>query len=258
MTDHDSPVPDRELTPIRRDAIRAHLVREVSKQAMRSRSGRGSKWRVPAVALAALAVLATPALALSGQLNGLFDLGSYGQARADGTQASVADLSKATKLVSVARTGGGEIAIWTAPTTNGGQCTFVQTSDTVSAASPSAIDGSSECSDQPLDHKWGSPGQPISTGLGWSRAPGGNGRFDVVLEGRIDPASGISRMVVNSSDGSTAVALASNHFVAGLPQVEAAGQLPSGGPWILTAYNGKGATVATVDLQQVVSQARPK
>jgi hypothetical protein len=247
-------LPDWDLPPEHLRARRAHLVREIGDES-RDASIRPRRRRLAIVALVGTALLTMPTLALSGRL-GLFDLRAYVSGNDDGPHASVIDLSQARSLVSMTLSSGQALTVWQAPTTSGGQCTFTHYSEPAAVSTrPTAIDGSAECSDSAPSQSW-SPGRPLSTGIEWNRGPGG--LYDVLVEGRVNPLSGIAHVDLRSASGSTRLAFANDHFLGELPRTSAAGQLPDGGPYVLVAYDGAGSAVATQDIQAAIDQARPK
>ena len=245
---------DWDLPPGRLQVRRDHLVGEIRTASQgASTHVRGRRLRLGVAALAGAALLTMPALALSGRL-GLFDLRAYVSAK--GPDASVVDLSQARRLVALRLASGQELTVWQAPTTGGGQCTFMHYSDPAAASTlPTTIDGSTECSDAAPSQSWSSPGQPLSTDLEWNRGP--NGLYDVLVAGRVDPSRDIARIELHAASGSTRLAFANHYFVGQLPDTTESGQLPDGGPYTLVAYGRAGKPVASQDLQAMIA-ARPK
>jgi hypothetical protein len=171
-----------------------------------------------------------------------------------------ADLAQAHKLVQLMLTSsygiykqGAPLALWEAPGANGSDCVFEARAD--EAPTPLGGDnpaGGGGCSPSSA---WSTPaGHPITVTLGASRLP--DGSYAGLIQGHVDPASGISRLELSSAKTNMPVTFANGWFLAQLPNSSDV-HLPSGGPWLLTGYNNAGDEVAQLNLNDLQKQAEP-
>jgi hypothetical protein len=176
------------------------------------------------------------------------------------------DLSKAQKLVETTLREkfsiwekGTAIALWRAPTLEGGECVFLAlatlTPDDVSAAkSDRSLPGGGACTGSSSSAPR-SP-EPFMTGMSWTSLH--DGTYSVLLQGQVAPRLGIVRVTLRTETEESAVQFDNGYYLTQLENSNASGVLPPGGPYTLLAYDSAGNVVATQDLQQLMSKLQPK
>jgi hypothetical protein len=233
---------ERELPRGHLAARRDHLVREIRRPDRRTRAGllpaRSRVYALIGAMVGGIAVLATPAFGIGERLARLVD-------RDPGFPAIVTD--ELRKGPSVAIAGGKEAALWTGPTTDGGLCVFLHTSDSAAAAPPTVPNGGGSCTIGPPRP------QPMAlrAGISWSSM---DGRVIALLDGHVAPDRGITSVQVHTASGTQSLPLRDGYFLAELT-AEAIGELA--GPHEVVAYDRAGNEVARVDLQQLITQTSP-
>jgi hypothetical protein len=176
------------------------------------------------------------------------------------------DLSKAQKLVETTLREkfsiwekGTAIALWRAPTLEGGECVFLApatlTPDDVSAAkSDRSMPGGGACTGPPSSPPRNP--EPFMTGMSWTSLH--DGTYSVLLQGQVAPRVAIARVTLRTKTGESTVPFENGYYLTQLENSNASGELPPGGPYVLFGYDSAGTVVATQDLQQLMAKHRPK
>ena len=193
------------------------------------------------VALAVIAVAVSPAFGLGGRLLALLEGGPL----LPGTS-----LEQAGAVAQLDTSWGRRATLWVAPTESGGRCVFLQWSAAGETPPAPEANGAGQC-------ELGAPQpQPGPLELSLTASPLGQGRFGVLLSGRVAPAGSIARLVLSSPAGERPLALRSGYFLAELGVAPSASALP--GPATLVGYAADGSQVAQVDLERFLEMAEPK
>jgi len=161
-----------------------------------------------------------------------------------------ASLEQARAVAQLDTSWGRRATLWEAPTESGGRCVFLQWSAGGQAPPAPEPNGAGQC-------QLGEPqpqAAPLEVSLDWS--PLGQGRFGVLLSGRVAPASGIVRLALRLPAGERPLALRSRYFLAELGVASSASALP--GPATLVGYAAEGSRTAQLDLERFVEMAEPK
>ena len=162
------------------------------------------------------------------------------------------DLANAHQLVSLTLTSdfsiyksGTVIALWEAPGAGGGTCIFTAKANEAPTPWPGSGDNpvngggcSSAGNPQPLIGTQ----NPIGVSSSGGRV---NGTWSGIIEGRVDPASGITKLELQSATSSIPVPLENGWFLAELPPASSPTAVPSGGPYTLIGYDANGNQIAT-------------
>jgi hypothetical protein len=174
------------------------------------------------------------------------------------------DYSHARKIFEVTLTAdhsiwkaGTTIAFWQAPASNGTQCIFPGTTSQPDSGLAFNPPGGADCRDPSAP--WPNRQGPFWPGLGAGRIHvNGNPVYAHTTQGRIDPASGITRLALQSPSGTTPVGFADDYFFAQIPGTSAsADTLPAGGPFTLIGYDSSGVEVASVSLNELQAKFQP-
>jgi hypothetical protein len=147
----------------------------------------------------------------------------------------------------VFRTAWGEYtSIWSAPTTAGATCTFLQMDSAPGRGF--AARGGGTC--QPASQR---QTVPITVRVSWRTLD--DGRIGVLLSGALAPGIGIQRVVLETADGQRDIVSNGRYFLDQLDDAHAQGVLD--GRYIVVGLNRGGEEVARVDLNQVIADATP-
>jgi hypothetical protein len=164
------------------------------------------------------------------------------------------DLDKAQRLVAVTLSSdfsiwdeGTTVAVWRAPTLDGRECVYVAPA----SPRPSGVSNSM-------------PGGGVCGGLAGKRPPsrGPFGPIQVsdpggLVSGVVEPASGIVRVELHSASESKVIPFANGYFLGQFPEGGSPGERPPGGPRTVVGYDAAGKQVASVDLEQLLTQRAP-
>jgi hypothetical protein len=171
-----------------------------------------------------------------------------------------ADLAHAHKLVEFTLTSnysiykpGTTIALWEADGADGSTCVFEAKAD----EAPTPLGGNNPAGGGGCNASgiWATPvSVPITVTLGATRLP--DGGYAGLLQGHVNPSSGISRLELTNASGTADLAFANGWFLAQLPKSGDV-HLPAGGPWLLTGYNAAGNQIAQVNLNELQRKAEP-
>jgi hypothetical protein len=238
MIERETLPPERDLPDL--GARRNDLVTE----ARASLRGRTPGWHSlrPRYALAAtlvlaLAVFATPAFGGKGYLFGLIK----GNPALPGLQAD-----QTQQLVTIHTTSGQDATLWEGPTDKGGKCVFLQLHASGDAAP--AANGGSLCDLGPASAQKA----PIQAFVNW--IANGDGTYTVLVDGHL--ASQGASASLQSATGSQTLDANHGYFLVEL-SAAAPGNVPAGGPYVLSEVNPAGKEIGRVDLQQLIAQSQP-
>ncbi|MER3409019.1 MAG: hypothetical protein C4305_09680 [Thermoleophilia bacterium] len=160
-----------------------------------------------------------------------------------------ASLEQARAVAQLDTSWGRRASLWVAPTESGGRCVFLQWSVAGEAPLAPQPNGGGECQrGEPLPQP-----APLQVSLDWS--PLGQGRFGVLVSGRVAPESGIARLALRLPAGERPLALRSSYFLAELGVAPSASALP--GPATLVGYAADGSRIADLDLERFVASGAP-
>jgi hypothetical protein len=73
-----------------------------------------------------------------------------------------------------------------------------------------------------------------------------------ILSGQVSAASGITRVELSSSTGSSPLSLGRQQYIGELPTSAADASMPSGGPFVVIGYDATGEEVARTNLNSLV------
>jgi hypothetical protein len=166
------------------------------------------------------------------------------------------DLDRAQKLVSFTLTSdasiwkrGTTVALWHAPTLDGRECVYVAPAAPRPSGVSSHMPGGGICG-PPARQRSRSPSPfgPIQMSVS---DPGG------LISGEVEPGSGIVRVELRSARGAIELPFSNGYFLGQLREGGSPGKEPAGGPYAVVGYDAAGAQVASVELQEFMTRARP-
>jgi hypothetical protein len=172
------------------------------------------------------------------------------------------DLSKAQKLVGTTLREkfsiwekGTAIALWRAPTLEGGECVFLALAtltpkDVSAAKSERSLPGGGACTGRSSPPPRNP--EPFTTGMSWTSLH--DGTYSVLLQGQVAPRLGIARVTLRTKTEESAVPFANGYYLTQLENSTASDALPPGGPYVLVGYDSAGNVVAKQDLQQLIAK----
>jgi hypothetical protein len=163
------------------------------------------------------------------------------------------DTKEATSLVQYTLTSdvamwkkGDTIALWRMPQADRSVCFF----DALASSKPTAPGtrgpnpaGGGSCS---LLGPRFTPGKPINVSLEGSRQP--NGSYTWLIDGHVNPASGITRLEIRTATGSRPLAYDNNAFLGELSASKSPSELSGGGPYLVVGYDSHGTVAGEFDL----------
>ncbi len=218
---------------------------------------RGRRWRALVSALAVLALVAAGAAA-SATTNTRFWEGS------GATEPFPIDAGAAEKLVELTLTSdfsrwqeGDSVAIWRLPQPDGSVCIFTASASpkpTAPGSGGANPTGGGLCSrsgwvvDGQLE-----AGKTIAITYSAVQHAGG---YSWLINGPVDPDSGVTRLELMSATGALPLAYDHGWFLAQLPTSGSANELPGGGPYVVTGYDDQRNEILQLDLQQAREQLR--
>lgn len=142
------------------------------------------------------------------------------------------------------------VALWQAPADQGRICTYVAAaSPAPTGTSDGPPSGPGECH-RPANEPAASAARPF-LGISFSARSGG------LVTGGVGARSGVTKVVLESTAGTTVLPLGGGRFIGQLPEGGETGELPPGGPFTLIAYNADGEELGRQSLEQIQKAATP-
>jgi hypothetical protein len=161
------------------------------------------------------------------------------------------------QLTALQRADGRVASIWRGQAADGRFCVFVQVRPAAQANVFDPDSGSAACTDNDPASDPKQP--PIQAGVDWTLNSAG--RYDVLISGRVSETQGIASASLDTSGPPNAtrsqpLALGTDgYFLADLPSVTKAGQLPPSAPSAkIVGYDSTGVAVATFDLNALIAR----